>query len=367
MIEKRFYNPVFLAPVIIASLSAYGCSPSSQASEAAANDAFVKVVNVEVARAELTDFTAYVRLTGEVEAMNDVMVSAEESGVIEQIYVKKGEYVKRGAPLARINDLVLRAQVEEAAAAAELAQERFERQRQLWEDQQIGSEIAYLEAKYQAKLQAARHEYLEARRARTIIRAPLSGIFDNRYVDVGEMVAPGTQVARVVDVDQLKVTGGVAERFAAAVNPGDSARISFDLVNEETVGLIGYVGSMVDPRDRTFPIEVVIDNPGRVIKPQMVANVLIANHRLQDVVVIPQSAIERTENGYQVYVAVERDGELLAVARPVRLGPSYENLTVAEDGLSVGDRLIVRGHQLVEAGDRVRIVNEDSTESPVTN
>jgi multidrug efflux system membrane fusion protein len=124
---------------------------------------------------------------------------------------------------------------------------------------------------------------------------------------------------------------------------------------------------MVDPRDRTFPIEVVIDNPGRVIKPQMVANVLIANHRLQDVVVIPQSAIERTENGYQVYVAVEGDGELLAVARPVRLGPAYENLTVAEDGLSVGDRLIVRGHQLVEAGDRVRIVNEDSTESPVTN
>jgi len=351
-------NVAWLVLASLVNVTTIGCSPSSQAREADAGDEFVNVVNVEVASVDVTDFTAYIRLTGEVEALNDVTVSAEESGVIERFFLEKGEYLRRGTPIAKIDDRVLRAQVQEAAAAAQLATERFERQRQLWEDEQIGSEIAYLEAKYQAELQAARRDFLQTRLDRTVVRAPITGIFDDRYVDAGEMVAPGTQVARVVEVDKVKVTGGVPERFADVVHPGDSARISFEVLEGELAGLINYVGSTVDPRNRTFPIEVVIENPGRVIKPKMVANVLLANRRLEDVVVVPQAAIQRTENGYEVFVVVERDGGLYAEPRSVALGLSYANRTVVEEGLSVGDRLIVRGHQLVESGDRVRIVNE---------
>jgi multidrug efflux pump subunit AcrA (membrane-fusion protein) len=111
-------DKLWLAVALAASSVAIGCDPSSQANEAEANDAFVKVVNVEVTPIELTDFTAYIRLTGEVEAMNDVVVSAEESGVVEQIFVKKGQYVRKGSPIAKVRDRVLRAQVEEAAAAS---------------------------------------------------------------------------------------------------------------------------------------------------------------------------------------------------------------------------------------------------------
>jgi len=353
----------WLSLIVLASAVAIGCSPASQASEANGGEEFAKVVNVEVASVVLSDFTSYINLTGEVEALNDVTVSAEESGVIERFFLEKGEYVRRGTPLAKIDDRTLKAQVEEAEAAARLAAERFERQRKLWEDEQIGSEIAFLEAKYQAELQSARHRLLETRLDRTILRSPISGIFDARYVDMGEMVSPGTQVARVVEVDKVKVTGGVPERFADVVLVGDSARIGFELVGGETVGLIRYVGSTVDPRNRTFPIEVVVENPGRVIKPKMVANVLLASHHLQDVVVVPQDALQRTEDGYEVFVIVERDGGgLFAESRAVRLGPSYANSTVVNDGLSVGDRLIIRGQQLVEAGDRVRIVNEQTGE-----
>jgi len=98
----------------------------------------------------------------------------------------------------------------------------------------------------------------------------------------------------------------------------------------------------------------------------MVANVLIANSRLEDVVVIPQSSIGRTEDGYQVFIVEDVSEALLAKAQLVRLGPSYENLVVVEEGLSVGDQLIVRGQQLVEPGDRVRIVNEASAEGRAT-
>ena len=348
------------ALALVAGLAVGSCGPSTQASELdEAADEFVKVVNVEVVKVEPTDFTGYIRLIGEVEAMNDVIVSAEETGVIERFYVEKGDNVRKGRSIAKIRDRVLSSLVEEAAAAASLAAERFERQRQLWEDQQIGSEIAYLEAKYQAALQAARHENLKARLERTEVKAPISGIFDERYVDAGEMVTIGTRVARVVELNRLKVTGGVAERFAAEVHAGDTAKIRLDVLpQQEFVGVIGYVGSAVDPRNRTFPIEVVMENPGRVIKPQMIANVEIASTRLQGVIVAPQSALMRTEDGYQVFVAADVGGVLVAQPRLVRLGASYGNQVVITEGVVEGEQLIVRGQQLVEAGDHIRIVNE---------
>jgi RND family efflux transporter MFP subunit len=359
MIDKRLISDLTLVISLIASLVVAACSPSGQASEAAeAGEEFVKTVNVEVNSVAPTDFTIYIRLTGEVEALNDVTMSAEETGVIERFFVEKGEFVRKGQAIAKIRDRVLRAQVDEAAAASQLAAERFERQRQLWEDEGIGSEIAYLEAKFQAELQVARLQTLEARLERTTLRSPVAGVFDERHADVGEMVAPGTPVARVVEIDRIKVTGGVAERYAAAVQPGDSARISLDVLrDQELVGVIGFVGASVDERNRTFPVEILMENPGRVLKPHMVANVEVASARLQDVIVVPQSSILRTEDGYQVFVAVQQDGGLYAEARPVRVGPLYANQAVIEDGLVEGDQLIVVGMQLVEAGDRVRIVN----------
>jgi RND family efflux transporter MFP subunit len=339
---------------------ATGCGPSSGAGAAAAaqDTAFVKVVNVEVRPVERIDFTSYIRITGEVEALNDVTVSAEESGVIDEFLREKGDFVLKGDPLARIDDRVLRAQVEEAEAQANLAAERFERQRRLWEDEGIGSEMTFLEAKYEAELAAARLASLNARLDRTVIAAPVSGVFDERYVEAGEMVSPGVRVVRIVQVNRVKVTGGVPERFAGSVARGDTARIDFDLFpNRRFEGTIGFVGTTVDPQSRTFRIEVVMENPGRLIKPQMIANVQIADRRLDDAIVVPQASVIRTETGYQVYVAVDQNGTLLAEPRDVVLGPTHNNRTVIEEGLRAGERLIVRGQKMVDPGDRVRIVS----------
>lgn len=349
-----------LGPILIGVLVLWGCDPSADASEAsavAAQEEFVRVVNVEVERLEPADFTAYIRITGEVEAMNDVTISAEESGVITRFHREKGEVVGAGEPLAKIDDRVLRAQVAEAEAQARLAAERFERRRRLWEGQRIGTEIDYLEARYEADLAAARLESLRARLDRTLIRSPIPGVFDTRYVDAGEMVAPGTRVARVVEVERLKVTGGVPERHAGRVSVADSARVTFDLFpDREFVGRIRYVGAAIEPGSRTFPIEVLMENPNRLVKPQMVANMEIAAERLTNVIVVPQQAVVRTEDGYQVFVVEEWEGGPVARPRPVRLGPSARNRTVVHEGLEAGDRLIVQGQKMVDPGDRVRIV-----------
>ena len=341
----------------IGVLGAAACSRSEGAATPE-EDAGVRVVNVEVTPVRLTSFTDYIRVTGEVEALYDITLSAEEPGVIERFLVPKGAAVRRGQVIVEFDSDVLAAQVREARAGAELAREEFERQRLLWEDEQIGSEIVYLRTRSAAAVAAARLATLEARLDRTKIRAPVAGIFDEKLMEVGERAAAGDPIIRVVAVRRVKIVGGVPERLAAAVRPGQLAQVSFDILpGRQFEGRIGFVGSSVDRTNRTVPIEVVMDNPEGAAKPGMIAAVQVVREQRDSAVVVPQQVVQRTEDGYQVFVAVERDGSTVAEARAVVLGPSYRNQVVIESGLDVGDRLITLGGQLVDSGSRVRIVN----------
>jgi RND family efflux transporter MFP subunit len=347
--------------LILAGLVAGGvaaCQPADGAPPADQEEA-VRVVNVQVVTVQPSAFVDYVRATGEVEALSDITVSAEETGVIREFFAAKGAMVSAGQPLARIDDAVLKAQADEARAAAQLAQEQYQRQRQVWDAEKIGSEMGVLQAKSQADGAAARAAALDARLERTVVRAPVAGVFDEKSVEVGEMVQPGTPIARVVATQRVKVTAGIPERFAAEVATGAAARLSFDVFpGREFAGRVSFVGSTVDRESRTFPIEVVLDNPQRLIKPRMVASVQVVRSRLENALVVPQGAVLRTEAGYQAFVVVERDGHLVAQTRPVRLGASFENRVVIEAGLAAGDRLVVVGQRLVDQGSRVRIVQD---------
>jgi RND family efflux transporter MFP subunit len=356
----------WLAMAALAAAAALqACAPAEGDADTAAADsadaAGARITNVEVTAVRRGPFVDYIRVTGEVEAMNDVTVSAEESGRLEGFLVEKGRSVQAGQPIARLDDDLLLAQVEESRAAAELATEQYARQRQLWEEERIGTELAYLRSRYEAEMAAARLSQLEARLAHTVIVAPVSGVFDEKFLEEGEMASPGAPVARIVSTARVKVAAGVPERLAASVEVGDSARVWFDVFQgRDFSGRIGFVGSSVDVANRTFPIEIVLHNPNRLIKPHMVANVQVARERLDDVITAPQQVVLRSADGYKVFVVVERNGRPVAVARTVTLGPSSGNHVVIESGLEVGDRLVTLGHQLVDDGSRVRIVNAPS-------
>ena len=331
-----------------------------EAAAAPAQPAFTlgaRVVNAEVTPLVPSTFVQYVRVVGEVEALHDVTVSAEESGTIAAFLAGKGERLVRGQPVTRISSDLLGAQVEEARALAEVAAERYERQRRLWQ-QRIGTEIALLEVKSQATSSAARLKVLETRLARTVVSSPITGIFDEQYVEVGELVAPGTRLVRMLATDQVKVVAGIPERYALAVTPGAAALVTFDVIDgREFRGVIDFVGTSVDPRSRTIPIEIVLDNAELVIRPRMVANVQVERERQERVIVVPQDLVQRTEDGFQVFIAERGSDTVTARARAVELGPSYANEVVVTAGLSAGESLITAGHRQVDDGSPIRLVD----------
>ncbi len=331
---------------------------AAAAAPPAASSAGARVVNAEVTPVAPSTFVQYIRVVGEVEALHDVTVSVQESGTVAAFLADKGERVVRGQPVTRISAELLGAQVEEAQALADVAAERYERQRRLWQQQRIGTEIALLELKAQAASSAARLKVLETRLARTVVASPITGIFDEQYVEAGELVAPGTRLLRVLATDQVKVVAGIPERYALAVKPGAAALITFDVLEgREFRGSIQFVGTSVDPRSRTIPIEVVLDNAEYLIRPRMVANVQVERVRQEQVIVVPQDLVQRTENGFQVFIAERRNDTVTARARAVELGSSYANQVVVTAGLAAGERLITAGHRQVDDGSVIQVVN----------
>jgi membrane fusion protein, multidrug efflux system len=270
--------------------------------------------------------------------------------------------VRAGQPIARIDDRVLRAQYDQARSEAALARETFERQRRLWEDDKIGSEMNFLRAKYGAETAEASARVLAARLERTVVRAPVTGVLDARFVEIGTMVSPGTPVARIIDVDTLKITGGVPERYAGDIRNGAAAVVVFDnMPGREFAGRTRFVGAAIVEQNRTFPVEVAIPNASGMLKPGMVARVRLTRGTPRDALLVPREAVLRTESGYSVITVVEDGGRLMAHATPVIPGAGAGNRVVIESGLHPGDRVVVVGQHQVAHGDVVSIVERPGT------
>lgn len=316
-----------------------------------------RVVNVEVMDVRPRTFVRAARLTGVVQAMRNVVVSAQEEGVVRRIVRDKGQTVRAGQAILRLDDAILSAQVRTATAQAELAREIWERRKTLYEDEQIGSEISYLEAKSSAEQAQANLVALRERLDRTVVAAPIGGVLDERLVEIGVRVSPGTPVARIVQVDSVKVLAGVPERYALDVTVGARATVTFDVLAGETFqGEIAYVGATVDPDSRTFAVELLLENPRGRIKPEMIAEIEVVREEIEDALVVPQQALVSMEEGYVAFVVEGTGDAAKAVSRSVSVLTGQGNEAVVGSGLQEGDRVVVVGQQSLTAGDRVRVV-----------
>ncbi len=359
----------WVLPAVLITMTA--CGGDAQADTATPDEAasaieaevLVRVINVEVQEVAPTDFEQRIPLTGVAQAMRDVVISSEEAGVVREIVTDKGRSVSTGQTIFRLDDAILSAQVQTAQAQATLAKEVWGRRKKLFEEEQIGSEVAYLEARYQSEQTEGTLKALEERLARTRITAPISGILEQRMVEVGTMVSPGTPVARVVQINPVKIAAGVPERFALAIQRGAKATVTFDVMPGEFFqGSLNYVGATVDAASRTFLVEMTLSNRDRRIKPEMVAKITVIRGVIEDAIVVSQDVLVRKEDGFVVFVIAERAGETVAVATPVVIGATQGNDVLLASGLEPGQRYVVVGQQQVADGDRVRLVGDDGTE-----
>ncbi len=315
-----------------------------------------KIVPVTTQILNPADFEHYVEVQGKVESNKSIMVSPQTGGRLIQVTVQEGQRVNKGHVMARIDDAVIKRNIEEIQTQLDLATVLFEKQENLWK-QEIGTEVQYLSAKSQKESLERRLETLKEQQALAIVRAPQTGTVDDVMNRVGETVAPGQPVFLLINNSDLSLSAELSEAYAPFVRRGDQVELSFPILDRTMKAKVKRVGEVINPVNRTFTVEVDLPR-SRDYKPNMFGMISINDRTLKDVITIPQSIIQKSDDGEFVYLAVE-EGNWVARRRIIETGLSYDGMIEVKSGLSPQDRLIMAGYKSLSDGQRVQL-NDDN-------
>lgn len=301
-------------------------------------------------------FEHFITVNGNVELYEEARISPETGGQIKRIHVSKGDRVKKGQMLVSLNTSVLENGIKELKTGLELANKIYEKQKSLWE-QNIGSEIQYLEAKNAKESLERKLETLNAQLEMSLIKAPFDGIVDEVYSKEGELGAPGQPMLHLVNLSNLKIVADLSESFLPKLKLGDMVRITFPAyTNEVFEAPIRRIGNVVDSRSRTITIELSLTNRGELIKPNQIAILNIMDFESPNALVVPSIVVKQDSRGEFLFIAENNlSGENIARKVYVKTGMAYQDNTMVSEGLTPGQRVIVSGYNLVGNGSLVEI------------
>lgn len=321
-------------------------------------DTVKKVALVTTTTIKDTVFTHYIDIQGNVETKENVIIYPEFSGTLTQVLVTSGQKVTKGQLLARIDDGGLSNQLAQMETQAALAKTTFERQQNLW-NQKIGSEIQYLQAKtnYEAQLKAVAQ--MKAQLAKTIVRAPFSGVIDEVITEKGQVVAPGQPLMRIVNLSNMYVGANIPENFIGKIKNGASVDVFIKSIGKTVTGKVRQVGNYINPNNRNFSIEIAVPNQDNLLRPNQVAVLKIADYTKANAILIPESIVTENASGEKiVYTINSQSKKTVAVKKVVKTGlTSGANIEVLE-GLTNGDVVIIEGARSVQEGDAIEVVKK---------
>ncbi|RME03845.1 MAG: efflux RND transporter periplasmic adaptor subunit [Deltaproteobacteria bacterium] len=300
----------------------------------------VQEVPVETRCVETTHLEDTLALEAEVTADESARVAAEIPGRIERIAFRKGAWVEKGKILFEIDRRAIEAQVKQAEVQFDHAERELKRTRRLHAkklatDQQLSAAQAARDSAEAAL------ELIRVTLDKSTVESPISGIVDTRFLNVGEYAQPGQPVLDIVNLDELVVVAELPEREVPHVHPDQRFDIRVDAFGDEVFsGVFRRVGVQANP-NRTFPLEIVVENRDRRLRPGMRAEVTLVRGVYDDAVLIPRDAVLDEFDGKVSFVEV--GGR--AHRRTVTLGPRSGDQVVVLDGLLPGEHLIVAGHR----------------------
>lgn len=293
-------------------------------------------------------FNHYFLVYGNVEAEKYGMISPEMSGKIETINVRQGQVVKKGTLLLTLNTEAFEKQIKGIKANLEMAQTTYEKQKNLW-DQKIGSEMQYLQAKTAKNGLEAQLEALQSQVRMAQLRAPYDGTVNKIYPKKGEFAGPGMPVIEFVNLTTMLIKADVSEKYVEKVKKGQLVKLTFSALTDYSVETkIVTVSKVIDKKSRTFEIELKVDNPKELIKPNMVSTIQINDFSSDDAFVVPSLIIRKDIVGNYVYTVGEDNTHVKK--KYVEIGLSYRENTMIKGGLDKDDVVIVKGYNLVSTG-----------------
>jgi len=308
-----------------------------------------KSTDVNILTLKASGYTNYVQIQGKIDAQDNVTAYPQAQGTITAIYVSVGQHVTKGQVLAQLDNSVLKQNIAQAEAQADLANAVFQRQKNLW-DQKIGTEVQFLQA--QATMQSSQKQVASLRQQADLYRivSPITGSIDQMDLKLGQSASPATGI-RIVNTDALKVKADVPESYGSQINTGDLVKIVVPDAPDSLNAKLSFAAKVIDPTSRSFAVEAKLP-ASKNIRPNMTAILYIVNYQNKKAITVPVKSIQKSEEGDYVFVA--QNG--VAKRKNVKAGSTYGGVTEILSGLSQGDQLITDGASDLEDGDKIKIL-----------
>ena len=358
---------VLAAAAIAAACRGSGAPPASAAPAA------VDVGRENIAVASVQQLQSGPAISGTLEARQTATLRAEVSGPVLQTYVDRGQSVRRGQLLARIDDTALRQAALSAQSAARSAKLSLDNaQRNLDRSTALEKAGAIAErdleaAQSQLAAAAAANEDAQARLTeaqqtldKTFIRAPFDGQVSDRQVNAGDVVQPGTAMLTVIDPASMRLEASVPSEQIAAIRRDAPVRFSVSGYPGRTfVGHIEYVSPAADPVTRQLKIDVSIPNDRSDLVAGLFAQGRVASET-RTALVAPVNAVD--QRGVTPAVLRVTGGRAQRVAVQLGMRDDVRGLYEVTAGLSAGDTLLLGAAMGITPGTPVRVVvSADST------
>jgi membrane fusion protein (multidrug efflux system) len=311
---------------------------------------------VSVMNAKPESFKSYLEVQGRVDFDQNATVGSRAAGSLTSIRVQRGDRVSKGQTLATIDASILDANAAELRTRMDLARTVYEKQKSLW-DQQIGTEIQYLQAKNNYQALQRNLATLNQQRALYNVVAPFSGTVDEVLPKLGEITAPGAPVVRLTSGTGGKILADVSEAYGNSIKAGDNAVVTIpDLGDAELPATVRVVSRSINATSRTFTVELRLKGAKAAdLRPNMVATVRIQNYAAASATVIPVDIVQHDEENSYVYVVAQEAGKAVAKKRIIKTGNTYNGKVEVTSGLTGEDKIISGGYQNLNEGQKVAV------------
>lgn len=338
---------------LIGLMALYGCKGDEQPKLAES----VKVITQS---ASVNEQDATAQYSGTIEEESGSSLSFSAMGTLHRIYVDEGQMVSRGTLLAEIDPASVRNAYEATLAARKQAEDAYSRMKQLHEAGSL-PEIKWIEVT--SKLQQAVASEQIARKNLTDCKlyAPYSGYIAKKSVEMGQNVAPGVEVVKLVRIDQVKVKVSIPEEEIGDIRTGETAEVRVEALGGRTFnGKVVEKGVEANPLSRTYDVKIALKNDAHDLLPGMVCDVSLKTAQQQtSPLVLPAQIVQiDVDNRPFVWTVVHEKAHKVYVT----LGTNVGNNVVITQGLSAQDLVIIKGQQKVSEGTRVVTGGEGQSE-----
>jgi len=293
-------------------------------------------------------------LSGVASPWEEREISSEVSGKIEWQGVDEGDVIQSDSELIRINTTSIRARHALSFTELKLAQQEFDRVAKL-NKEGISSPQEYDKAATDLEASKSRVRLIEIELEQSVIQSEISGVIDTLYHESGEFVSVGMPLAKVVQVNQLKVILGLPERDVIHCEPGEKVGVLFDAYpDKDIIGTIHKVATTAEYATRTFATEIHIDNQWGFFKPGMIARALLVRKEYPNALTVPLFSIMSSDEERYVFV-LEEDR---AIKRTIEVGFFQRGSVLVASGLQPGEKVIVSGQRDLRDGQKIRVTTE---------